>query len=222
MPDPALSFLESLINYERMHDAPAMRTISLERMRLLCDRLGQPQQRFRSVVVSGTNAKGSICAMIYAILRAAGLPVGLYTSPHLEDLSERIRMGRAASTDDRISHPELSQLIGRIRPVAEAIHRDTFHGAPTYFEALTAAALTHFADRGASLAVLEVGLGGRLDATNAVDPSVSVIGPIGLDHTDVLGHDLISIAKEKAGIMRPGRMILSAAQPPEVDRKSVV
>ncbi len=217
----ALAYLDALTNYERLHHPRAMREVRLERMQLLCERLGNPQRRFRSILVAGTNGKGSICAMIYEILRAANLPVGLYTSPHLEDLRERIRVsagdGSSSPADtDWIREEEFAAIVQRLRPAIEHVRRDSAHGSPTYFEALTAAAFLQFVQRGVDLAVLEVGLGGRLDATNVVDQAVSVLGPIGLDHTDILGTDLLSIAKEKAGIIKPKSNVISATQAPEV------
>ena len=233
--DDAVAYLNTLTNYEQTHQPEAMRTVPLSRMRALCARLGDPQTSFRSILVAGTNGKGSICAMSYEILRAAGLRVGLYTSPHLEDLRERIRIsaecgmrppapsnaGRAGNAEwtrpeaDWISPEAFAALIERMRPAIDSF-TGSAEGPLTYFEALTAAAFLHFADRKVSIAVLEVGLGGRLDATNIAEPAVSVIGPIGLDHTEILGQDLLSIAGEKAAVMRPGRPVISAAQHPEV------
>lgn len=213
----AVAYLEALTNYERTHDPQAMRQVSLDRMRRFCDRLGHPQQRFRSILVAGTNGKGSICAMLDAILRAAGFRVGLYTSPHLTDPRERIRVGTDGTSADAawISQEAFAAIVERLQPAIESCRSDP--GGPlTYFEALTAAAWMHFAQQGVHLAVLEVGLGGRCDATNVADPAVSVIGPIGFDHADVLGPDLPSIAREKAAIMRPGRPVIVAQQEPHV------
>jgi len=214
--DDALAYLSSLTNYEQTHQPEAMRAVPLSRMRALCARLGDPQASFRSMLVAGTNGKGSICAMSYEILRAAGLRAGLYTSPHLEDLRERLRVSAGSNGgSDWIAPEQFAALIERMQPAIESF-ADSAEGPLTYFEALTAAAFLHFAAQQVSIAVLEVGLGGRLDATNVVEPAVSVIGPIGLDHTEVLGRDLVSIAKEKAAVMRPGRPVISATQAPEV------
>jgi len=214
--DDALAYLSSLTNYEQTHQPEAMRAVPLSRMRALCARLGDPQASFRSMLVAGTNGKGSICAMSYEILRAAGLRAGLYTSPHLEDLRERLRVSAGSNGgSDWIAPEPFAALIERMQPAIESF-TGSAEGPLTYFEVLTAAAFLHFADRQVSIAVLEVGLGGRLDATNVVEPAVSVIGPIGLDHTEVLGRDLVSIAKEKAAVMRPGRPVISAPQAPEV------
>lgn len=235
--DEAIASLGTLTNYERAHQPEAMRGVQLSRMRWVCEQLGSPQRTFRSVLVAGTNAKGSISAMIYAMLRCAGLRVGLYTSPHLEDFRERIRVSGDPSTPppaggvaqegaDWISPEEFAMLIERLQPVIEA--SKTHPGGPvTYFEVVTAAALLHFAQRRVRIGVLEVGLGGRADATNVVEQDVSVFGPIGFDHMDVLGQELAAIAKEKAGIVskedvprgRSARaVVISAKQSLEVSR----
>ncbi|MBI3320293.1 MAG: bifunctional folylpolyglutamate synthase/dihydrofolate synthase [Candidatus Omnitrophica bacterium] len=220
----AFTYLDSLVNYERAHQPQAMRGVRLERMWALCERIGNPQRAFRSILVAGTNGKGSVCAMIYAILRAARVRVGVYTSPHLHDVRERIRVDAGCETrnaaykterSDWIREQELASLLGRIREASEHLPQAERDGPPTYFEVVTAAALLHFADRRVEVAVLEVGLGGRLDATNVVEPVVSIIGPIGFDHTDILGESLAAIAGEKAGIIKPKGIILSASQPSE-------
>ncbi len=216
----ALAYLETLTNYERTHQPSAMRHMPLERMHLLCERFGHPQRRFRSILVAGTNGKGSICAMLYSILRQAGLRVGCYTSPHLEDIRERIRVSAECGVQsvehaDWITTREFAAAIGRLRPVVEELNARLDGGPLTYFEALTAVAFLQFAQQHVDVAVLEVGLGGRLDATNIVEQAVSLIGPIGLDHTDILGPDLASIAREKAGILKTPHVVISAPQPPE-------
>ncbi len=218
--EQALDYLSQFSNYEHARDAAAMRAIKLERMRELCERLGGPQRRVRSVLVAGTNAKGSICAMIYEILRSAGLPAGLYTSPHLEHLRERIRVSVDATSlepgADWISEAEFAEAVAAVKSALVDPGEMFSSTPPTYFELVTAAAFWHFARRGVKVAVLEVGLGGRLDATNVADPAISILGPIGFDHTDILGEELATIAWEKAGIMRPQRTIISAPQEPAV------
>lgn len=217
--DEAVTYLDSFVNYERTHQPQAMRQVSLERMRALCQRLGDPQRWFRSVLVTGTNGKGSICAMLYAMLRESSLRVGLYTSPHLEHLRERIRVwspdagsSERASGDDWISEEAFARLVERLQPILEGMRQEA-GGAPTYFEILTALAFAYFDERQVDIAVLEVGLGGRLDATNVVEQAVSVIAPIAVDHADILGADPQLIAWEKAGIIKPNQLLLTAAQP---------
>lgn len=220
----AVAFLEAVTNYERTPDPSAMREVRLERMRRLCELVGNPQRQFRAILVGGTSGKGSICSMIYAMLRAAGLRVGLYVSPHLEDPRERIRVSapdRAPSSEldeqaDWISPEALASSLQHLHDVLRGKPELPGHGPLTYFELLTAAAFVHFAHQRVEVGVFEVGLGGRLDATNVLDPVVSVLAPIGLDHTDVLGHDLVTIAKEKAGIIRPASPVISATQHPSV------
>ncbi len=214
--EQAVEYLNTFVNYEHVHEARAMRRITLDRMQRLCERLGQPQRRFRSVLVAGTNGKGSICAMLYGMLRRSDFRVGLYVSPHLEHLRERIRVtGEHVSEEhgaDWIAPEEFAALIERMQPALEFLRRRDPDGPPTYFEALTAAALLHFAQRRVEIAVVEVGLGGRLDATNVLDQAVTVFGPIGMDHADVLGEDLVHIAHEKAGVIKPGQTVISASQ----------
>jgi len=165
----------------------------------VCDRLGRPERRVPSVLVAGTNGKGSAAATLSAIARASGVRAGLYTSPHLVCVGERIRVGEADLSDD--------ELDGALEPVFRAA--DGASEIPlTYFEALTAAAFVAFSDRNLDLAVLEVGLGGRYDATNVAPARLSVVTSIGLDHTEELGPTLSAIAREKAGIFRAGRPAL--------------
>jgi dihydrofolate synthase/folylpolyglutamate synthase len=207
------------VNYERTRDPDAMREVKLDRMRRLCQRLGDPQRWFRSVLVAGTNGKGSVCAMLYSMLRESALRVGLYTSPHIEHVRERVRAwtdgptdGERKHGDDWISETDFAAIVREIRGVLEdSPAADT----PTYFEILTVLALLYFKQQRVEVAVLEVGMGGRLDATNVVEQAVSVITPIDLDHTDVLGTRLEDIAREKAGIIKPGQVVISARQADE-------
>jgi dihydrofolate synthase / folylpolyglutamate synthase len=187
-PRPILSRLEAL----------GIR-LGLERVRTLLAALGDPQQRLPAVLVAGTNGKGSTSALVDAMARAAGYRTGLYTSPHLETVEERLRLeGRT------IGSGRLGELLAELVAVAEA---ET--GSPTYFEALTVAAFRWFVAERVDLAVVEVGMGGRLDATNLSDPLLSVITPIAFDHREMLGDTLAAIAREKAGILRPGRPALA-------------
>ena len=221
--EEALAYLGTLTNYEQAPKPTAMRAVRLERMQRLCYLLGDPQRHFRSVLVTGTNAKGSICAMVYSMLRQSRVRAGLYTSPHLESMRERIRAWTAgpaarerAHGDDWISQEEFAAVIERVRQAIETIRGENPDQPPTYFEAMTAAAFVYFRQRQVEVAVLEVGLGGRLDATNIVQPAVAIIGPIDVDHAQVLGDEPAAIAREKAGIIKPGCHVITAPQRDEV------
>jgi dihydrofolate synthase/folylpolyglutamate synthase len=170
----------------------------LERVALALQRLGDPHRRFVSLHIGGTNGKGSVAAMLHAVLGAAGYRTGLYTSPHLVDLTERVRVG---SQD--ISRDEVVSLTAEVRAAAAARGVDL-----TFFEFLTVMAFVHFARRSVEVAVVEVGLGGRLDATNVIDPAAAVITTIGLDHMQWLGNTHAAIAAEKGGIIKTGRPLV--------------
>src|SRR3989338_2816966 len=177
--DETLDYLQTFVNSERVRDAAGMRAVTLARMRRLCRDRGEPQRRFGSIHVAGTNGKGSICAMLYAMLRAAGLRAGLYVSPHLEDVRERIRVwdGGVASARpehgaDWISREAFAQRIARLQPVLEAMRRDP-DGPPPHFQIVTAAAFLAFAHRRVEAAVVEGGVGGRLGATNVLEPAAA-------------------------------------------------
>jgi dihydrofolate synthase/folylpolyglutamate synthase len=186
----------------------------LGRTRALLDLAGAPDRRLVCVLVGGTKGKGSTCALLASILHAAGVRAGLYTKPHLQTYRERIRVDGAA-----LSPAEFADAVDRFpRHVADLVRRHPEAGAPTTFEVTTALALEVFARAGCRVAVVEVGLGGRLDATNALAPALSVIAPISRDHTEVLGRTLEAIAAEKAGILRPGRPGLLAEQRPAAAR----
>jgi dihydrofolate synthase / folylpolyglutamate synthase len=176
--------------------------LGLDAFQALLHRLGNPHLRFPSVLVAGTNGKGSCAAFLASALGAAGYRAGLYTSPHLEEIGERVRIdGRAAADGDLAA--ALQEVLDAARP------------EPTWFEAVTATALLLFARSGVDVAILEVGLGGRLDATNAADSLVSVIAPIAMDHEKHLGSTLGAIAREKAGVLRAGRSAaVWVAEPP--------
>lgn len=204
-----LTWLDGLLNYERV--AIPYAQIKLERIRTLLHRLGDPQDRLQTVLVAGTKGKGSTGAMLVAILQAHGRRVGFYSKPHLWDYRERIRIN-----DDLISPQELATLAERIAPAVEAGEQDPW-GKPTYFEVSVALALLHFREARVDHAVLEVGIGGRLDATNVCWPRVSVITPISHDHTDILGHTLREIAQEKAGIIRHRGNVVLSPQPPAAE-----
>ena len=182
--------------------------LGLERIRDLLSDLGEPQLAVPTVLVAGTNGKGSTAAMLASVTKAAGLKTGLFISPHLESLSERISVDGEPIADDDL-HAHLTQIL----EAAERAHKQP----PTFFEALTLAAFLHFRHVQCDLAVLEVGLGGRLDATNVAEPLVSLVTSIGLDHQGQLGDTLTAIAGEKAGIAREGRRLIAWAEPEEVD-----
>jgi dihydrofolate synthase/folylpolyglutamate synthase len=212
----ALEFLLNRIDYEKTVNIPYRRgEFRLDRMRQLLARLGNPQNDYPIVHITGTKGKGSTSAMTAAMLTAAGFNTGLYTSPHLERIEERIRWNGVPCTAD-----EFVELLEIIMPHVlaideEAKHSDTMLAGPTYFELTTAMALVHFARRKAQAVVLEVGLGGRLDSTNVVSPAVTVITNISFDHTKQLGRTLAAIAGEKGGIIKPGVPIISGVLPAE-------
>ena len=208
----ALNFVLSLPDWERgMGTRAARAELLLERPAALLRALGNPQMRYRSVLIAGTKGKGSTAAMLESILRAAGYKTGLYTSPHLHTYRERIRVNGAL-----LSPEEFARGAGEIRAVMEdlrAAHPD--YAAFSTFEVMTALALEYFAREKIDFAVLEVGLGGRLDATNVVDADLALITPISFDHTQVLGDTLPKIAFEKAGIIKANKIVLCAPQHPE-------
>ncbi|HEV3308540.1 MAG TPA: folylpolyglutamate synthase/dihydrofolate synthase family protein [Candidatus Sulfotelmatobacter sp.] len=185
----------------------------LDHMRVLLDGVDHPERRFPSVLIAGTNGKGSTAATLASILRASGLKTGLYTSPHLVRINERIRINGEEISDDAFA-----ELHGKIDHVADTLVENTrlpWH--PSFFEMMTAIAFEHFAREKVDLAVLEVGMGGRLDATNVVDPRVSVITDISLDHQKYLGNTVGEIAREKVGIIRPGGAVVTLPQQPEAN-----
>jgi dihydrofolate synthase/folylpolyglutamate synthase len=182
--------------------------LGLERVTELLDALGNPHRAARFVHVAGTNGKGSTCAMVEAGLRAAGLRTGLFTSPHLLEPTERIRVN-----GDPVGKERFAAAFGRVHEAAEdLIRRGRLEFHPTYFETVTAMALVVFRELGVEMAVLETGLGGRLDATNVVTPEVAVITPVDFDHEALLGKSLEAIAREKAGILTPGVPAVLASQ----------
>ncbi|MBU1026951.1 MAG: bifunctional folylpolyglutamate synthase/dihydrofolate synthase [Candidatus Margulisbacteria bacterium] len=181
--------------------------LGLERINFLLDQLGNPQNKFKSIHIAGTNGKGSSAAMTASILKEAGYKVGLYTSPHLFDFTERIKIN---SKD--ISRKEFSEGIKQIKKILTT--KQSNH--PTTFEVLTALAFWYFAKKKVDYAVVEVGMGGRLDATNVLLPEVSIITNIDYEHIEILGKSLAKIAKEKAGIIKPGVPVVTAERKKEV------
>jgi len=180
----------------------------LDNINHLTAAIGSPQRKYPSVLIAGTNGKGSTAAMVDSIGRAAGLTVGLYTSPHLIDIEERIRIN-----GELIGKEDFARLATRIREAAEGlVSAGVLETVPTFFEQVTAIAFLYFAERGIRLAVLEVGLGGRLDATNIVQPLVAAITPVDFDHQAYLGNTIEQIASEKAAIIKPGTAAVIAPQ----------
>jgi len=190
------------------------RKFVLEEICILLAALGDPQRRFKSVLIAGTNGKGSTASTLAAILTVTGLRTGLYTSPHLARANERIRLDGAEIGDDAFAG-----LFFRVHDAAQELVKDgRLQQMPSYFEVLTAQAFLYFAEGGAEIAVLEVGMGGRLDATNSVDPLLSVITDISLDHTEWLGMTIAAIAREKAGILRSGGTMITLPQHREANQ----
>lgn len=201
----SLDYLYSFVDYSLKHSSElAKADFSLDRMFALMESLGNPQKKYPMIHVAGTKGKGSTSALCAAALQAAGYKTGLYTSPHLLDFTERIRID-----GEPISHDQLNQLVDEIKPHVAKIEK------LTTFEITTALGFMAFAKHGVTAAVIEVGLGGRLDATNVVTPNVSVITSLSYDHMAVLGDTLTLIAGEKAGIIKPGVPVVSSPQKEE-------
>lgn len=201
----ALNYIYSHTNFERKQMPKYnMTTLDLTRVTTLLENLGNPHLQYPVLLIAGTKGKGSTAAMSESITRAAGYKTGLYTSPHLHSFRERIRMN-----GELISEADVVELVGRMRP-----HVDPIAGI-TAWEIMTTLAFLAFARAGVDLAVLEVGLGGRLDATNVSHPAVSVITSISYDHTHLLGNTIPQITREKAGIIKPDGLAVSAPQYPE-------
>ena len=210
----ALEYLYGLINFERQRlDRYAESKLDAERPYHLVNFIGAPQTRFPSIHIAGTKGKGSVAAMCAFTLRASGLRVGLYTSPHLQEFRERIRILTPEDADGSIPEPAFVDLVAQIKVALDHVPD------VTWFEAVTAIALAHFANEQVDVAVIETGLGGRLDATRVVHPLVSVITSLSLDHTELLGNTLAEIAYEKAGIIKPGIPVIAAQQVPEAAQR---
>jgi dihydrofolate synthase/folylpolyglutamate synthase len=192
----------------------ARRKFSLEEIRVLLAALGDPHRRFPAVLIAGTNGKGSTASTLASILTASGLRAGLYTSPHLNRANERIRVGLVEIADDAFA-----ALYFRVHDAAQQLVLDgALAQMPSYFEMLTAQAFLHFAEAQVEIAVLEVGMGGRLDATNIVEPLLSIVTDISLDHTEWLGSTIAAIAREKAGILRRGGTLITLPQHPDANQ----
>ena len=195
------------------HELTSARKFELEHMRILVRELGYPERRLPCVLVAGTNGKGSTAATLASIAQAAGYRSGLYTSPHLVRINERIQVNQEA-----ISDAEFALIYERVDQAAAAlVARGELPWYPSFFEMVTAIMFEYFSSAGVELAVLEVGMGGRLDATNIVDPCISVITDIDFDHQKFLGDTLPEIAREKAGILRPRGTVVLLTQHPQVN-----
>jgi dihydrofolate synthase/folylpolyglutamate synthase len=213
MPTAYQTAVESLYALgQELANTPSER-FNLAYMRAMLRELGDPQRRLASVLIAGTNGKGSTAATLASILRAAGHRTGLYTSPHLLRVNERIRIN-----GEEISEEQFGDIHQRVEAVARRlVEAGELPWHPSFFEVLTAMAFDYFAGAGVEVAVLEVGMGGRLDATNVVEPVVSVITDIALDHQKFLGDTITQIAHEKAGIIRPGGVVITLPQHPEAN-----
>jgi len=209
----ALDYLSSYTDYEKMpmpHD-PVF--YDLRRVDELLAQLGNPHLKASSVHITGTNGKGSVAAMVASVLSASGYTTGLYTSPHLHTWRERIRVD-----DVLISEEELVSVIEMVKPEVEAVNRRATYGQLTTFELLTVLAFAYFKLKEVELQVLEVGMGGRFDATSVISPEVCIITSVSYDHTEVLGNSLEEISAEKTSIIKPGSFVVTSPQTDEVDR----
>ncbi len=204
----AITYLESFIDYERRAQPPLRSPFRLDRMRALLSSLGPTHELFKSVHIAGTNGKGSTAAMTASILAEAGLKTGLYTSPHLITFRERIRVN-----GKMITEKETAAVVSTIKDALS--ERPPEGGSPSFFEVYTSACFLFFADQKVDFAVVETGLGGRLDATNVIIPELCVLTPIGMDHTRELGNTLGEIALEKCGIIKKGVPLITAGQEEE-------
>jgi dihydrofolate synthase/folylpolyglutamate synthase len=207
--EQAINFWYDRINYEQRSPKPS--DLKLDRMRALLNVLGNPQDRLRIVHVAGSKGKGSTSALLASVLRQAGYRTGLFTSPHLEHVAERIQVD-----GEPISPPELAGIMNDVKAAVATLDRQASDGGGvTFFEVATALGFVHFVRRRVDVALVEVGLGGRFDSTNVCRPLLSIITSISFDHTEQLGYTLASIAREKAGIVKPGRPVLSGVTAPE-------
>ncbi len=205
-----IDYINGYTDYEKIgmpHD-PAF--YDLRRVDELLASLGNPHLKAGSVHITGTNGKGSVAAMVASVLTASGYTTGLYTSPHFHTWRERIRVD-----GELVSETELAALVERLKPEVEAVNQRATYGKLTTFEFLTALALAYFGQKGVDFQVLEVGMGGKFDATSVITPVVGIITPISFDHMDVLGTTLAEIAAEKAGIIKPASTVVISPQPDE-------
>ena len=207
----AEEYLDSFVNYEQIPGISyAQPGYSLRHVEELLTRMGDPQLAARTIHIAGTKGKGSVAAMIAQVLSGSGYKTGLYTSPHLHTLRERISVDGSL-----ISEADFAAAMAEVKPLIESMKHDSTFRQLTYFEALTALTFAYFKKKRVEFQVLEVGLGGRLDATNVARPVVCIITPISLDHTQILGNSLVEIAREKAGIIKSGCWVVLSPQPEE-------
>jgi dihydrofolate synthase/folylpolyglutamate synthase len=208
--DAAVDWLYQHVNFEaKPATGKDKHEYKLDRMHALCDVLDNPQHQFRSVHVAGTKGKGSTCEMVACILEACGYAAGLYTSPHLLDIRERVRINRRPVAEDAFI-----DLVRRLAAAEDKLKKS--HGPCTFFELMTALGFLHFAEQAVDVGVIEVGLGGLLDCTNVITPEVAAVTTIGYDHTEILGDTLEQIAAQKAGIFKPGVPALAIHQDAKV------
>ena len=209
--DAAMAFLFQMVDYEKVNRFKySSGTFNLSRVEQLMDAAGGPHRKLNALHIAGTKGKGSVAMMAESMLRAHGLETGLYTQPHLVDLEERIRINGVP-----IPQAQTVALLDRLFPHVDDLRKKTPHESPTFFDLVTTAAFTAFVDEEVDIAVIEVGLGGRLDSTNVIRPAACTITRIDFDHVNQLGNTLDKIAREKAGIIKPGVPVACAPQAPE-------
>ncbi len=202
----AIKYLESFINYEKISAWPYQESLKLKRIQGFLKRIGNPHNGLSYIHIAGSKGKGSTCAFIAYILREAGFKVGLYTSPHLSDFRERIRvllplassLNPGSDFEGMIAKKDLVRIIQQLKPEIEEYNRMSKYGGLSFFEVYTVLAFSYFKEKKVDFVVLETGMGGRLDATNVVTPAVCVISPISYEHTQKLGKTLTKIATEKS------------------------
>ncbi len=211
--EQALDYIFSYTDYEKVLMPHALGSYDLRRVEELLARLGNPHLKARSIHIAGTNGKGSIAAMIASVLTNAGYVTGLYTSPHLHTIRERFRVNESLITEE-----EFTAIVAKLKSEVEIVNQQATYGELTTFELLTALAFTYFGIKGVDFQVLEVGMGGKFDATNVIQPEVCVITSISLDHTEVLGNSVAKIAAEKAGIIKSSSTVILSPQTEEVVR----
>jgi len=207
----ALDYISGYTDYEKVPMPHALGSYDLRRVEELLAQLGNPHLKARSVHIAGTNGKGSTAAMVASVLSSSGYRTGLYTSPHLSTIRERFQIN-----GNSITEGDFTAIVVRLKPEVEKVNKRATYGELTTFELLTALAFTYFSMNQVDFQVLEVGMGGKFDATNVIRPEVCVITSISLDHTEVLGDSLTKIAAEKAGIIKPAGVVVLAPQPDEV------